>query len=246
MAMSTPGGDVPPVTTGASRERPSGPRRTLPGTRWAGWPAVVLAVLFVAVTVLVVTGVPQSLDEWVIRSVRPHDVWGDSQVRLSPWVHRLRPAVVLVLLVVACVIASVRGRSWRPAVTGLVLVCVSTGLLLVVKLVVGRPDPHGALASSGGSYPSGHVVAVLVCLGGCVLVLGPGLRWWWLVPAGGAALMAVALVVSATHWPSDVVGGALLGLAVLMAARSGSTSRSRSRSGTPAAGGPRRRRRSPG
>src|SRR6478735_8219237 len=84
MAMSTPGGDVPPVTKGASRERPSGPRRTLPGTPWAGWPAVVLGVLFVAVTVLVVTGVPQSLDEWVIRSVRPHDVWGDSQVRISP------------------------------------------------------------------------------------------------------------------------------------------------------------------
>lgn len=217
--------------------------RHLPGTPWPGWPSAVLALLFVAVTVLVVTGVAQPFDEWIIRSVRPHDVWGESQVRLSPWVHRLRPALMLVLLAGACVAASVRRRSWRPAVLGLVLGCASTGLLLLVKVVVGRPDPHGALAVSGGSYPSGHMMAVLVCLGGCLLVLGPGLRWcWWWVPIAAAGLMATALVVTATHWPSDVVGGALLGLATLMAAGWGSGTRP----GRPPAGAPRRQRRTRG
>jgi membrane-associated phospholipid phosphatase len=217
--------------------------RAISGTPWPWWPSAVLALLFVAVTVLVVTGVAQPLDEQVIRTVRPHDVWGDPQVRLSSWVHRLRPAVMLVLLAVACVVASVRARSYRPAATGLVLVCVSTGLLLLVKVVVGRPDPHGGLAVSGGSYPSGHMVAVLVCLGGCLLVLGPGRRrWWWVVPAAAAGLMATALVVTATHWPSDVVGGALLGLATLMAAGWGSGTTP----GRPSAGAPRRRRRTRG
>lgn len=216
--------------------------RTLRGGHWPGWPSAVLALLFVAVTVVVVTGVVQPLDEQVIRSVRPHDVWGEPQVRLSAWVHRLRPAAMLVLLAVACVVASVRGRSWRPAVIALLLVGASTGLLLLVKVVLGRPDPHGALSSSGGSYPSGHMLAVLVCLGGCVLVLAPRRRWWWVVLAAAAGLMATALVVTATHWPSEVVGGALLGLAVLMAAGWGS----RRRPGTPAGVGPRRRRRTGG
>ena len=217
-AMSTPGGDVPPVTKGASRERPSAPRRALPGTRWAGWPAVVLGVLFVAVTVLVVTGATQCLDEWMIRSVRPNDVWGDSQVRFSPWVHRLRPTLMLLLLAATCVAVSARRRSWHPAVIGFLLACVSTGFLLLVKFSLGRPDPHGALAASGGSYPSGHMMAVVVCMGGCGLLMGPGLRWRWVVLAAPAGLMAASLVISATHWPTDVVGGALLGLAGLTAA----------------------------
>ena len=50
-------------------------------------------------------------------------------------------------------------------------------------------------------------------------MLGPRTRWWWWVlPAAAAGLMTAALVLSAAHWTSDVVGGALLALALVTVA----------------------------
>jgi membrane-associated phospholipid phosphatase len=227
---------------GESRGATPAPRRWS-RVRWAAWGSMALAALFAVVTVLVVSGAVLPLDEWVIRSARPGDVWGEAQVRLAPWVPRLRPTMMLLLLAATSVTLSARRRSWTPAVLGLVLACVSTVFLLLVKLLVARPDPHGGLAASGGSYPSGHMVAVVVCLGGCGLLLGPRTRWWgWLVTLAAAGLLGTALVVTATHWPSDVVGGALLGLAVLTA--TGWVSGTRA--GTAGARAPRGRRRTGG
>ena len=53
----------------------------------------------------------------------------------------------------------------------------SAGLVLLSKLVIGRPDTHGEVAHLGGSYPSGHVAIVLAALGCCLLVIGTR-RWW--------------------------------------------------------------------
>lgn len=184
------------------------------------WVPVTCIVLFVALTGLVVSGVAQSLDDRIISEVRPNDAWGEAQVRYSPWMHWLRPTRMFLLLAGTCVALSVWRRSWRPLVTGLVTGSVSVALVILAKVAVHRPDPHGALPPSGGSYPSGHIVAVLVCLVGCLVASGPRVHWWWwALPAAGAGLMSAALVVSAAHWPSDVLGGGLLALAVVTAAR---------------------------
>ena len=60
----------------------------------------------------------------------------------------------------------------------------------MVKFGVARPDPHAALSALGGSYPSGHVMAVLLCLGAIVLLLdeSPSWRTWSLVFAAGAVM----------------------------------------------------------
>ena len=60
------------------------------------------------------------------------------------------------------------------------------------------------------------MVGVIVCLGCCALILWRTTRWWQWVPIAGVAIaMAAALLFTAAHWPSDVLGGALLGVAVL-------------------------------
>jgi membrane-associated phospholipid phosphatase len=216
-----------PATSGSPPERPGRPvtapglgtglMRTLLGRQ--GWPAATFVVLFAALTALVATGVAQPLDDRLVQYFRPDDVWGERQIRYSPWMHRMRPPLMFALLAGSCLVVSVWRRSWRPAVLGLALGATSAALVFLVKLAVERPDPHGDVPQFGGSYPSGHMVAVLVCLGGCLLVLGPRTRWWWwALPAAAAGLMTAALLLSAAHWTSDVVGGALLALVLLTGA----------------------------
>jgi membrane-associated phospholipid phosphatase len=85
-----------------------------------------------------------------------------------------------------------------------------------LKLLLHRPDPHGALSDHGGSFPSGHTVTLVVCAGLVTMMLAPaGQRWRWLPTFLVGTLMAIALLVQAAHWFTDVLGGGLVGVAVL-------------------------------
>ncbi|WP_406832172.1 phosphatase PAP2 family protein [Pedococcus sp. KACC 23699] len=185
------------------------------------WVAMGAFCCFVALGVLVATGASQASEAGVISELRPHDAWGPAQVRWSPWMSRLRPERMYLVLTVTTLAASAWRRSARPAIFATTLAGTSVVLTLVSKLALDRPDPHGFVTGSGGSYPSGHMVAVLVCLAGCQMILWPRVRWWgWLPVALAGTLMAVALLVSAAHWPTDVLGGGLLSFAIVAAASS--------------------------
>lgn len=183
------------------------------------WLSMGVICCFVLLGALVATGATRALDTGVIHDLRPRDAWGPSQIRWSPWMARLQPQRMYLALTVTTLATSVWRRSAWPAVFATTLAGASVALTLATKLALDRPDPHGYVTGSGGSYPSGHVVAVVVCLAGCLLVLWPRVRWWgWLPVALAATLMAVALLVSAAHWPTDVIGGGLLSLAIVSAA----------------------------
>lgn len=181
------------------------------------WLAVGVALLFVALTVIVMTDAVASLDSEAIHRLRPGDEWGAAQVLHSPWMGRLPPSRMYFLLGLTAVATALWRHSWWPVIFGLVLVGTAAVLTLFVKFALHRPDPHGYVPDSGGSYPSGHMVAVMVCLAGCLLLIWPRVPWWlWSPVALGTALMASALLVAAAHWPTDVAGGALLALAVVI------------------------------
>lgn len=122
---------------------------------------------------------------------------------------------------VGCLILLWRRRLRAAAFVALTLPVNLTIRLLLVN-AVHRPRPVNRLAaSSGWSFPSGHttaaaaaaLIAVLVCWS---LVRRRSIR---LVIAGLAAGWALAVGISrvalVVHWPSDVVGGWLLVLAVV-------------------------------
>jgi undecaprenyl-diphosphatase len=108
-------------------------------------------------------------------------------------------------------------RRWRPAVGAVVVGVVAWQLAKIVKDEVVRGRPINVLddyverwgtPTDGLGFVSGHS-AVAFAL---ATVLSPYLRrpWRW-VAYGIAALVAIARIHVAAHFPLDTVGGAALG-----------------------------------
>jgi undecaprenyl-diphosphatase len=104
-----------------------------------------------------------------------------------------------------------------------ILSSVSSGLNVLIKLLVDRPRPTATLVeifqhASGLSFPSGHVMSY-VAFWGLLFSLGIILfnrnRWWQyallIVPALFVVLVGPSRIYLGDHWASDVLGGYLFG-----------------------------------
>ncbi|WP_046564031.1 phosphatase PAP2 family protein [Micromonospora sp. HK10] len=102
------------------------------------------------------------------------------------------------------------------------------GLLgALLKLLVGRhrPDLLDPVARAAGfSFPSGHALNAALAAGVLLLVFLPyarhrwALRWaLWTVAVLITVLTGLSRIALGVHWTSDVLGGWLLGVAVLVA-----------------------------
>jgi membrane-associated phospholipid phosphatase len=183
---------------------------------WVAWGS---AGAFIALAIAVHLGLLDTFDMITRAWARPNDVWGAAQIRADFVVEGLRPTVVAGLLAAFTAACCVKRRSLRPAafVGG---VCLATvALTVAVKIIMGRPDPHGLLGSDGGSFPSGHVIVVMVGVGLAGLIARPRAgRWVLIIAALSDGLMGVCLLLQAAHWLTDLVGGSLLAGVVLSVA----------------------------
>ena len=100
------------------------------------------------------------------------------------------------------------------------------------KEIVNRPRPDGELiqvleSASSPSFPSGHVVAFVVCLGFLLYLITTnvrhlGIRWLSAVILGFSILaVGPSRCTLGAHWPSDVLSGYLLGGLLLVAVITG-------------------------
>ncbi|GGS99068.1 phosphatase PAP2 family protein [Streptomyces chromofuscus] len=141
---------------------------------------------------------------------------------LTDWVWD--PLTMRILCTAVVLWLVVRYAAWWTALWLVVTVALSTGVQQTMKAVVGRerPDwPDPVDSAHYAAFPSGHAMTATVVLG---LLL-------WLLHHHGAprALFRTAVAVAVVsvagvgvtrvwlgvHWPTDVVGGWLLGAAVV-------------------------------
>jgi membrane-associated phospholipid phosphatase len=187
---------------------------------------VALVVVLIAVGELVTHGGLlsglRSWDDDVARWLADHRT--GSLDTITEWLSRGADTMgVIAFAAVVEIVVLIQRRWWA-----LILVPVALGLELVtfltVNAVVGRPRPDvSRLGSepSTSSFPSGHTAATVALWGAVVLlfVWSSVRRNGRLVCGVVVALLAVAVgtarIYRGMHHPSDVVCGALMGLAAL-------------------------------
>jgi undecaprenyl-diphosphatase len=177
---------------------------------WTGWPP--LATFDARVVVAVNT------------AVAAH---ARAQVGLR-FVTTLGNAAVLSAVVAITAAALLIGH--RPKLAALLVFATVPAFTVgpSIKAIVARPRPavdHPLIAlPASDSFPSGHALGSMVCYGAIAVFVVPAVARRWETPI--AAMLAVLIaaiglsrVGLGVHYPSDVLGGFLLGAAWLALVR---------------------------
>ncbi len=189
---------------------------------------VVVAVPFSALALLVAGswGPMVGADAAVESAVHRAALRSPALVGLARGVTELGNSMVRLAVAVAVVAFLLRRHAWRLALFLGTTTALGVAVDTLLKALVGRarpvfPDPFAR--ASGESFPSGHAMGATVLFGALLLVFLPmlssiGRRWAFGLAAVAAFGVGLSRVVLGVHYPSDVVGGWLLGLAWLAAA----------------------------
>ncbi|MEW6583503.1 MAG: phosphatase PAP2 family protein, partial [Actinomycetota bacterium] len=115
-----------------------------------------------------------------------------------------------------------RRRGTRVAVRWLLAVGAGGAVEAATKTIVARPGPTPVVTDvaaarvgiAPGSFPSGHVITAV--LAGALLARLHPTPWARAAAAAWPAVIAWSRLTLAAHWPADVAGGALAGIAVAL------------------------------
>lgn len=189
---------------------------------------LVVVLMLIAVTLAVALDVAplHRLDHrvatWGYETTYGRTGWSEWWIAVARYGH---PMVVrVVLLALAVVVSLRRGRAWGAWIVAVTVV--ETVVAPSVKFVLSRPRPEWPdpiTVEHSLSYPSGHAAAAGMFTA-VVLVLAlssqaPVRRRAAMAAVGGIVGLVIAAdrVMLGVHYLSDVVGGVLLGVAIVLA-----------------------------
>jgi undecaprenyl-diphosphatase len=185
--------------------------------RWLGPTALVVFVLFAIDTYLVLQNQVLPFDVPIARFVQQLN-WGPvvypmDLINASAGIWQV---LIGAVAVVALFILE-RRAGWLMLIGS-----ISSLLDNIIKLVISRQRPPADLVhilspTTGYSYPSGHAVFFTWMSFMIAVALAPKIRpayrpVLWMLAVLVTFLTCIARVWAGAHWPSDVIGGVLLGI----------------------------------
>jgi membrane-associated phospholipid phosphatase len=124
--------------------------------------------------------------------------------------------VVSLSLVVVAAVVWLGSKRWVPFATG----CMLGGVIsTIVKVLVDRPRPadDALVHLSEAAFPSGHALTSALTFGAIAIFLVHGARLprgpIWIGAGLCAGVVGFTRIYLGVHWPTDVVGGWLIGAA---------------------------------
>lgn len=169
-------------------------------------------------------GTRAGLDRWAAREID----WVDRLRAAARRQHLERAAVVVswlgngaIYLFLALLLIAWAGRAaWRELGVAALAGAVSHLIYPAIKRVIGRPRPFayrsGLVPPSAPldvfSFPSGHLMTLTATMTP-VLIAWPSL---WSIALGLWLVLAWSRMATAHHYPSDLLGGTLLGVGVAL------------------------------
>lgn len=186
---------------------------------------LVLVPFLLIVLDVVLRGPLSSLDQRLAEREHSYVIGYEAAVDVAGFVTHLGSTAVLTAVVAVGVIVLLLVRRHRQALFLLVSAVLGVALNNLVKVLVGRSRPLFDVAvavATGKSFPSGHAMNSTVVYGSLLVILLPSMRAPWhrvlvgTVTAVLVVVIAASRVVLGVHFMSDVIGGIILGSALVL------------------------------
>ena len=182
--------------------------------------AILLLVLFVIITILVITGNTSGFDKTIYDFIYSfHNNYLDSFFKAFTHIGDTVPVIIIVFIIILLL----KNKNDIKTFAGCLLITLGSNQLIKHIIMRHRPPEEIRLIKQGGySFPSGHSMMSL-CLYGFLIYLvvtrikNTKLKVFLTILLSLLILMiGISRIYVGVHYPSDVVAGFLLSLSILL------------------------------